>query len=119
MGTLSPEERRKLALKAAQARWARPKSMKCRTSLQLIWNDRLSIPQGSFFMVRFPAVGRSRRSRRRTQQGASTTSHADIRGLPGRIRAEPHDSGSDRLTRYHTKRLAALGYAVTLTKRAA
>ena len=28
MGTLSPEERRKLALKAAQARWARPKSIK-------------------------------------------------------------------------------------------
>ena len=26
---------------------------------------------------------------------------------------------ADRLTRYHTKRLAALGYAVTLTKRAA
>ena len=26
---------------------------------------------------------------------------------------------TDRLTRYHTKRLAALGYAVTLTKCAA
>jgi hypothetical protein len=26
---------------------------------------------------------------------------------------------ADRLTRYHTKRLAALGYAVTLTKCAA
>jgi hypothetical protein len=26
---------------------------------------------------------------------------------------------TDRLTRYHTRRLAALGYAVTLTPRAA
>jgi len=26
---------------------------------------------------------------------------------------------TDRLTRYHTERLAALGYAVSLTKRAA
>jgi hypothetical protein len=44
-------------------------------------------------------------------------------GTPNRIAnsapTTSSDLDADRLTRYHTRRLAALGYAVTLTKRAA
>ena len=58
---------------------------------QLIWNNLPSRRRGVGFTVK-NLLGRSagRRSRR-TRQGASTTSHSDIRGLRQSPGAVPHD----------------------------